>query len=41
MAAKRRGGPKPWSVTKAIDDERNKVFVCDGHHQLLLHVKSL
>lgn len=35
VAAKRRGGPKAWSITKAIADERNKIFVCDGHHQLL------
>jgi hypothetical protein len=33
MAAKRRGGPKPWSVTKAIADPRNKVNVCWHHHK--------
>jgi hypothetical protein len=33
MAAKRRGGPKPWSVTKALADERNLLATCQRHHQ--------
>ena len=31
-AAARRGGFKPWSVTKAIADERNRVWLCVYHH---------
>lgn len=31
-AAHRRGGPKPWSITRAIADERNLVPVCHFHH---------
>lgn len=34
MAAKRRGGPKPWSVTKAIADERNIVYACKRTHHV-------
>jgi hypothetical protein len=33
MAAKRRGGPKPWSITKALADERNLVWTCQRHHK--------
>lgn len=33
MAAHRRGGPKPWSVTKAIADPRNLVWTCARHHK--------
>ena len=32
-AEHRRGGPKPWSITKAIADPRDKVRICWGHHQ--------
>jgi hypothetical protein len=32
MAAKRRGGPNPWSITKAIEDPRNLVWTCLRHH---------
>jgi hypothetical protein len=32
MAAKRRGGPKPWGITKAIEDPRNLVWTCLRHH---------
>lgn len=34
MAAKRRGGPKAWSVTKAIADPRNKVYACKRTHHV-------
>ena len=27
-----RTGTKPWSVTKAIADERNRVWLCVYHH---------
>lgn len=33
-AEQRRGGPKPWSVTKAIEDERNIVGACKLTHHV-------
>lgn len=33
-AEQRRGGPKPWSITKAIADPRNKVYACKRTHHL-------
>lgn len=34
MAEKRRGGPKPWLVTKAIADPRNIVYACKRTHHV-------
>jgi hypothetical protein len=33
-AAQRRGGPKPWSYTKAIADPRNIVYACKRTHHV-------
>lgn len=42
-AEHRRGGPKPWAVTRALADGRNMLDVCWAHHQLVeggsLHVE--
>ena len=32
VAAYRRGGPKPWACSRAITDERNRVWLCVYHH---------
>jgi hypothetical protein len=33
MAEKRRGGPDPWSVTRALADRRNLIPVCLACHK--------
>jgi hypothetical protein len=33
-AAYRRGGPKPWKLSRALTDRRLWVWVCWAHHQL-------
>jgi hypothetical protein len=33
MAAMRFGGPRPWSITKALADNRNRIATCQRHHK--------
>lgn len=41
MAEERRGGEKPWAITKALADPRNRVWVCFGCHLGLVETSTV